>query len=172
MRLPQFLYELSPVGETLRAIEAGETALTEETARHNRQLFVTTAGEEGLTLWERDFSLSGGSSAELRRARIRTALLGGQTLSRPALGKLARLLAHADGVDITEDFHAYHVTLYVHFIGRLPEDLTALREAVKRLAPAHLAVDIVPVAVLHGTLRQYNTLTGRVLLTLRGEAEQ
>ena len=43
MRLPEYLTRLSPVGETLAAMEAGEEALAAEVAERNAQLAVSTA---------------------------------------------------------------------------------------------------------------------------------
>ena len=50
MRLPEYLTRLSPVGETLAAMEAGEEALAAEVAERNAQLAVSTA-DTGLYLW-------------------------------------------------------------------------------------------------------------------------
>ena len=52
MRLPEFLTELSPVRETLAALEQGENAMAEAVAEKNGQVCVETA-TGGLTLWER-----------------------------------------------------------------------------------------------------------------------
>ena len=54
MRLPEFLTELSPVRETLAALEQGENAMAEAVAEKNGQVCVETA-TGGLTLWERDY---------------------------------------------------------------------------------------------------------------------
>lgn len=56
MRLPEFLTELSPVRETLVALEQGENTMAEAVAEKNGQVCVTTA-TGGLTLWERDYGL-------------------------------------------------------------------------------------------------------------------
>lgn len=56
MRLPEFLTELSPVRETLAALEQGENAMAEAVAEKNGQVCVETA-TGGLTLWERDYGL-------------------------------------------------------------------------------------------------------------------
>lgn len=173
MRLPRYLYSLSPVGETLTAIETAQARLESEVASRNAQLCVSTAGEEGLSLWERDCSLPDGTglSPEERRVRIRTALLGGSLLTRSYLRTLARQLGGADWGEVREDFASGRVTLTAYYEGRAPEGVTALRQAVERLRPSHLQVDIVPVMALRGTLRRYHTLTGKVMLTLPGRLE-
>ena len=51
MRLPEFVKKISPVGETLEAIDAGTALLAEETEKRNRQVGVSTA-DTGLSLWE------------------------------------------------------------------------------------------------------------------------
>ena len=56
MRLPEFLTELSPIRETLAALEQGENAMAEAVAEKNGQVCVETA-TGGLTLWERDYGL-------------------------------------------------------------------------------------------------------------------
>ena len=56
MRLPEYLTRLSPVGETLAAVETEEEALRTEVAARNAQLTVSTA-ESGLDLWEADYGL-------------------------------------------------------------------------------------------------------------------
>ena len=56
MRLPEFLTELSPVRETLTALEQGENAMAKAVAEKNGQVCVETA-TGGLTLWERDYGL-------------------------------------------------------------------------------------------------------------------
>ena len=47
MRLPEFLTELSPVRETLAALEQGENAMAEAVAEKNGQVCVTTATGRG-----------------------------------------------------------------------------------------------------------------------------
>ena len=72
MRLPEFLTELSPVRETLAALEQGENAMAEAVAEKNGQVCVATA-TGGLTLWERDYGLPvrEGAAMEDRRAAVR-----------------------------------------------------------------------------------------------------
>ena len=56
MRLPEFVTEISPIRETLAALEQGESALAGEVAEKNKQVSVATA-TDGLSLWERDYDL-------------------------------------------------------------------------------------------------------------------
>lgn len=166
MRLPEFLTRLSPVGETLDALNAGEQALAAETEVRNACLSVSTAGEEGIALWERDYGLSPQGDMESRRARILAALLGGQTMTRPYLRLLARMLGNADGIAIDEDFDADCVTLYVLYDGRAPESTALLEEALNGQQPSQLTVSVVPAMTLRGSLRRYHALVGKVFLTL------
>ena len=97
MRLPEFLTELSPVRETLTALEQGENAMAEAVAEKNGQVCVETA-TGGLTLWERDYGLPvrEGASLEDRRAAVRAAMLGGRTLTPAFLKELCVTLGGGD----------------------------------------------------------------------------
>lgn len=165
MRLPEFVKKISPIGETLAAIEAGGDLLTAETQRHNEQLSVSTA-DTGLSLWEEDYSLPGSGDTALRRGRIRAAMAGSRTLTVGELKALAVTVGGADGAEVEEDFAGYCVTLYALYEGRTPEDISALEEAVERLRPAHLTVEVIPALALRGEVRQQVMLTGAVYLEL------
>lgn len=170
MRLPEFVKKISPIGETLEAIEKGTALLAEETAKRNRQLSAGTA-DTGLSLWEADYALAGSGDTELRRARIWAAMAGSRTLTVEELKSLATTVGGADGAEVAEDFAAYHVTLYALYKGRTPGDVTALTEAVLRRKPAHLTVEVVPLTVLRGTLARYTAMVGKAQLILRGRME-
>ena len=165
MRLPKFLTKISPIGETLEAIDAGTHLLAEEAARRNRQLSASTA-EESLALWEADYSLACGGDAELRRARVRAAMAGGRTLTVKELEALPAALVEADRGEAEEDFARWKVTLNALYEGRLPTDTTALEEAVARRKPAHLTVEVVPIGVLRAEMGRYLALTGGVYMEL------
>ena len=170
MRLPEFVKKISPIGETLEAMEAGTALLAEEAARRNRQLSVSTA-DSGLSLWEADYSLPGSGDTELRRARVRAAMAGSRTLTVGELKALAVIVGGADSAEVEEDFAGYCVTLYALYEGRTPGDMTALEEAVRRRKPAHLTAEVVPLMALRGTLTRYTALTGKAHLILHGRAE-
>lgn len=173
MRLPPSLTKLSPVGETLDAVEQGGALLEEAAAERNRQLSVSTA-EEGLSLWERDLSLPDGAGTDpaLRRARILAALDGAETLSRERLERLAVSVGGADRGAVEEAFADFRVTLYALFQDREPRDLTALKEALQWQGPSHLTVEAVPAMSLRCALRGNYTLFGRAHLVLRGLTER
>lgn len=148
MRLPEFLYRLSPVGEVLTALETGEEGLRAEAEARNSRLHVSTADEEGLALWEREFGLtdSAGRSLDARRTRVRTALAGGQTLTPAALKALALSVGKADGAAVSENAASHYVTLHALYDGEVKEAaLELLREVVERLKPAHLLLRTVTV---------------------------
>ena len=170
MRLPEFVKKISPIGETLEAMEAGMGLLAEEAALRNRQLSVGTA-DGGLPLWEAYYSLPGSGDTVLRRARIRAAMAGIRTLTVEELKSLAVTVGGADGAEVEESFGDWRVTLYALYEGRAPGDLTALEEAIRRRKPAHLAVEVVPVAALRGTLTHYTALVGKTHLIVRGRME-
>lgn len=165
MRLPEFVKKISPVGETLEAIDAGTEALAEEAEKRNRQLAVSTA-DTGLSLWERDYALSDGTGREedFRRARIRAAMAGSRTLTVAELAALAVTLAGADRGAVFEEFDHWRVTLEALYGNRVPGDMTALEEAVQRQKPAHLEVLVTPVGELRADTGRYHALTCNVYL--------
>jgi len=170
MRLPSYLTLLSPVGETLASAERELERLSQDTKERNSQLSVSTA-QSGLSLWEQDYALSSAGDVEVRRARIRSALAGGQTLTKVALEQLAVTVGGADAGEATEDFGAYHVTLYALYAFDLPQSLSALEEAVARLKPAHLSVRIVPAIKARGSIERYSALTGKAHLLLHSRTD-
>ena len=167
MRLPEFVKKISPIGETLEAIDAGHALLTEETEKRNRQVSVSTA-DTGLSLWERDYALSDGTGRDedFRRARIRAAMAGSRTLTVAELEALAVTLAGADRGVVAENFADWRVTLEAVYEGRIPGDMTALEEAVRRQKPAHLEVSVTPVEELRADTGRYLALTCGVYLEL------
>lgn len=167
MRLPEFLTELSPVRETLTALEQGENAMAEAVAEKNGQVCVETA-TEGLTLWERDYGLPvrEGASLEDRRAAVRAAMLGGRTLTPAFLKELCVTLGGGDRGEVEEDFANWHVTALAVGAGRVPADIPALKRAVERLKPAHLSVTVLPTADL--TAQRWEAVTGGVMLEVWG----
>ena len=168
MRLPEFLRKLSPLRETLDAIEAGAARLEEEVQGKNRQVHISTA-TEGLRFWENDYHLSSGGDMEARRGRIRTAIEGEQTLTRKRLASLAQELANADESEVEEFFDQYLVHLTALYDERSPEELTVLREALERLQPAHLRLELEAAERLRHTLPRWQDLTGAVYLELYSE---
>ena len=145
MRLPEFLTELSPIRETLEALEQGETAMADAVAEKNKQVSVASA-DEGLALWERDYGLPvrEGAPLEERRATVRAAMAGGRTLTPAFLKELCVTLGGADRGEVTEDFPNWRVTAEVVTEGRVPGAPAPLERAVEKLKPAHLEVLITP----------------------------
>lgn len=170
MRLPGFLTDISPIGETLAAIEQGEALLRRETAERNAQLAVSTA-TDGLSLWEADYGLPSGGDTAARRARVLTALAGGQTLTPAYLAALAVSVGGADSGEVTEEFARWRVTLTALYDGRFPEDPAALEEAVERLKPAHLEVEVTAACRVSAETGRYLAATGGMFLHLVGRGE-
>ena len=169
MRLPEYLTRLSPVGETLAAMEAGEEALAAEVAERNAQLAVSTA-DGGLDLWEADYGLpirAGGDIPD-RRAAVLAAMAGGRTLTPALLKELCVRLGGGDRGEVEEDFPHWAVTALAVCRGRMPESTGALTRAVERLKPAHLAVAVVPAAELETA--DGPALHGGVLTVMTAEA--
>lgn len=147
MRLPGFVTELSPVRETLAAIQAGETAMETAVEEKNAQLCVATA-TEGLELWEADYGLSRQEGTQERRRAVLAAMAGGRTLTPALLRELCVRLGGADRGEVTEDFPHWQAEATAVSRGHVPGDLTALRTAVETLKPAHLEVTVTPGADL------------------------
>ena len=171
MRLPEYLTRLSPVGETLTAMEAGEEALAAEAAERNAQLAVSTA-DSGLDLWEADYGLpvrAGGDPAD-RRAAVLAAMAGGRTLTPALLQELCVRLGGGDRGEVEEDFPNWAVTALAVCRGRMPESAGALERAVERLKPAHLAVAVLPTAELETA--DGPALHGGTLTILTAEAPE
>lgn len=159
MRLPEFVTELSPVRETLAALEQGETAMADAVAEKNAQVCITSA-DEGLALWEADYGLPvrEGASLEDRRAAVRAAMAGGRTLTPALLRELCLTLGGADRGEVTENFPNWRVTAEAVSRGRIPENTALLERAVERLKPAHLEVAVIPGADM--TSNHWAALTG------------
>lgn len=152
MRLPESMTKISPVGEVIEASEAGETLLSAAVEHANDELFVSSGDTRGLSRWEKDYSLVDrtGESAEERRARIRAAMAGGQTLTRERLRMLAERVGGAEESEVSEDFAAYAVELTAQCEGQFPTrgGIGALEDAIARQKPAHLSVTVVPCAAM------------------------
>ena len=170
MRLPEFLTELSPIRETLEALEQGESAMAEAVAEKNKQVCVATA-DQGLSLWEADYGLPvrEGASPEDRRAAVRAAMAGGRTLTPALLRELCVTLGGADRGEVEEDFPNWRVTAEVVTEGRVPGAPAPLERAVEKLKPAHLEVLITPRGELPAGMERYAALTGGVMAEITGD---
>lgn len=170
MRLPESVTRLAPVGAVLKAGEAGEELLREAGETVGARLLVGAADEAGLSRWERDYGLAdrSGEDSARRRARIRAAMAGGQTLTRGRLAALAVSVGGADRGEVAEDFAAYTVELTAVCEGRLPQadGMAALNDAIARQKGAHLTITATPCAAL--TLERAERLHGGVLEIARG----
>jgi len=183
--------ELSPLRETLEALEQGENAMADAVAERNQQVCVASA-DGGLSLWERDYGLPvrEGASSEDRRAAVRAAMAAGRTLTPAFLAELCVTLGGADRGEVEEDFADWRVLALAVNRGGVPEDTALLERTVERLKPAHLEVAVVPSVELGSSLRtglhggalvkvpgddiqrgdaaRYAVLTGSVLAEIRG----
>lgn len=169
MRLPEFFVNISPIGETLAAIEDEIGRLEVETEEKNRQLAVATA-DTGLMLWEQDYGLSSTGDLYTRRGRIRAALTGGEhALTLEGLRQLAITVGGAGAVSIEEDAANYRVVIQGAFADG--SSIAALEEAIARFKPAHLQVVLDPTTELVGSLKLYPVLSGAVFAELTGRAE-
>ena len=170
MRLPEFLTEISPVRETLAALEQGETAMADAVAEKNAQVCISSA-DEGLALWEADYGLHvrEGAALEDRRAAVRAAMAGGRTLTPALLRELCVTLGGADRGEVTEDFANWRVTAEAVTEGRVPRDPAPLERAVEKLKPAHLEVLVTPRGELPAGMERYAALTGGMMVEVTGD---
>lgn len=167
MRLPAFFTSLSPIRQTLEAIWQGCGLLQQDNAARNAQLAVSTA-EDGLALWEADYSLAGGETVSaLRRARILAAINGGHTLTPAQLELLAVTVGGADKGQVQENFSAWQVTLLALYQNRLPSGTAALEEMIARVKPAHLHILVAPQAWVEVPGQRYLAATGGIFLQLQ-----
>ena len=174
MRLPVSVTDIAPVGAVLKASEEGEKALRAAGERVNARLLVSEADAQGLLRWERDYALldGAGGEPEHRRARVRAAMAGGQTLTRARLASLAVSVGGADRGEVREDFAAHAAELIVIKAGRLPDmdgSMAALEEAIARQKPAHLVITTARGADL--TLTQTACLHVGALAIVHGEVK-
>ena len=169
MRLPGFFVNISPIGETLGAMEQEMARLEGETAAKNDQLAVSTA-DAGLALWERDYGLSSAGDLPTRRGRIRAAMTAGaQPFTLAALRQLAITVGGAGGVAVEEDFANARVVIRAVFPDAA--GIPALEEALRRFMPAHLQAVVNPTVELTGTVKLYPVLSGGIYAELTGTAE-
>lgn len=168
MRVPEFLTELSPVRETLAALEQGERAMANAVAEKNAQGCFASA-DEGLSLWERDYGLPvrEGANPEDRRAAVRAAMAGGRTLTPALLRELCVTLGGAERGEVEEDFANWRVTALPVCRGHVPENPAPLERAVTKLKPAHLEVVVMPGADL--AAQRWAGLHGGVMLEITGD---
>lgn len=172
MRLPKSMTDIAPAGAVLAAEEAGEALLAQAVADGNDRLFIADADEAGLSRWEKDFGLADWSGVDVsrRRARLRGALAGGQTLTRERLRALPVTVIGAEAGEVEEDFGNYSAALTAIFAGRLPDagEMRSLSQAVERQKPAHLHMTLYPGAGLHA--ERGETQHGGVLREVWGNA--
>lgn len=164
MRLPEFLTRISPVGETLAAVQAGEDALAVLAAAENCRLSVATADGEGLSLWEQDYGLPDGAGRgdDERRLRIRTAMAGACTLTPDYLQQLCVTLGGADRGEVEEDFPNWTVRVCPITDGALPSNASALEACIRRLMPAHLILEVLPCGELSASGTLFAVATGGI----------
>lgn len=178
MRLPEYLSRLSPVGETLDAIAAGEQALEQNIQAENSRLSVASADRDGLSLWEADYALADGTGLplEVRRAKIRTAMSGAATLTPAYLRELCVTIGGADDGEVVEDFPSWAVQVLPVARDRVDTDTALLEESIRKLLPAHLSLEVIPCALLAALDRRFAVLSTGAMAelegTLKGETGQ
>lgn len=168
MRLPECLTRISPVRETLEAMDCGLAALEHAAAEENGRLSPDTADDRGLSLWEADYSLQRQADEAARRDAIRAALRGGQGATVKELEALCADVGGFDHGEVEEEFSAYAFTVYAVTDGRMPPDAGPLRTALERRCPAHLHMTVVPCAApAREPAGLHAALLGRIYIEVR-----
>lgn len=171
MRLPEYLSRISPVGETLAAISAGEGELAAQIQAENSRLSVSSADRDGLSLWEADYGLEDGTGLllEVRRAKIRTAMSGAATLTPAYLKELCVTIGGASFGEVEEDFPNWAVQVRPVSRDRVVTDAEILEESIRKLLPAHLFLDILPCALLTAPDKVFAVLSAGGTVEAAGE---
>ena len=167
-RLPDFLKRISPVGETLAAMEAGAEELRAAAAAETARVCVRTADEAGLALWEEDYALSSAGAVLERRRRILAALSGGCTVTPSYLKSLCETLTDADWGEVDERFGDWAVEILAVSEAGVIANVEALRSAVSRLMPAHLQWSVTACGAVSAGTALRTGLTGGVTVLLAG----
>ena len=171
MRLPEYLSRISPVGETLDAIAAGELALEQNITAENGRLSVASADRDGLSLWEADYGIedADGLPLDVRRAKIRTAMSGAATLTHAYLRELCVTIGGADDGEVEEDFPNWAVQVRPVTWDRVDANTEILEESIRKLLPAHLTLELLPCALLTAPEHFFAVLSAGSMAEVEGE---
>lgn len=163
MRLPEFFKTISPVGETLTALDSGVEELHRQVQAENDCLVVPRCSEAGLALWEADYDLPRGETVTERRAAIRAAMSEGRPATPEELRRVCVTVGGFDRGEVAEDFPNDAVTVTGVTENRLPPDTAVLKHALARLCPAHLRLTVGRRGDISGTIDAGTALHGGVL---------
>lgn len=171
MRLPEYLSRISPVGETIDAIAAGELALEENITAENGRLSVAAADRDGLRLWEADYGIedADGLPLDVRRAKVRTAMSGAATLTPAYLRELCLTIGGADDGEVVEEFQNWAVQVRPVTWDRVDADTQILEESIRKLLPAHLSLEMIPCALLSAPEHFFAVLSAGGMAEIAGE---
>ena len=134
----------------------------------NKQVCISSADEEGLSLWERDYGLPvrEGASLEDRRAAVRAAMAEGRALTPEFLRELCVTLGGADRGEVTENFPDWRMRAEPVTEGRVPIDPAPLKRALEKLKPAHLEVEVAPVGELTAECGLWRGMTAGIFMEI------
>lgn len=111
-----------------------------------QRLYVKSADEEGLCLWEAEYGIWHNQmlSIEQRRAKILAKMNSGISATKAMLENLVKQILNADTVRIIEYPAEYRFEIYVH-TQRFEENMMLAEDAVSEARPAHLAYKFINV---------------------------
>lgn len=141
--LPRY-YDESKIASNIIGREAEELARINADAYDVLDQFFITTATWGLTIWERIFGIATDTtkSYEQRREVLLGKLRGAGKVNAELIENVARAYANGE-VDVTVDVPAY--TIVVTFVGTygIPAQIDALKETLREIIPAHLAINYV-----------------------------
>ena len=107
------------------------------------QLYVDTATDYGLKLWERELGITPkeGASIELRRAQIKAKLQMATIMTPKQIENIANLFTKEGLAQVSEVPKSYHFHIKVPYTDlKWPKEL---KEAINKAKPAHLGYDVI-----------------------------
>lgn len=132
--------EMKQMSELFGVEQDELSLLLQELENMYRRLYVKSADEEGLCLWESEYGIWHNQvlSIEHRRAKILAKMNSGISATKTMLENLVKQILNADAVKIIEYPAEYRFEIYVH-TQSFEENMMLADEAVSEARPAHLA---------------------------------
>lgn len=141
-KLPSFYYENKEVNSIQGAFDIERETLEINVIDLINQLFVSTATEWGLALWEEMLGLriDNSLSIDVRRAIILSKIKSNTVATKEAIRKVCQDFTNKK-VEVIENNSEYSFT--VNFIGGDVYDTKRLIKEINDMKPAHLAFNII-----------------------------
>ena len=119
------------------------------------QLFVSTATEEGLSIWEKMYGLIPDSiDVDYRRSRIMSKMRGSGTTTAQMIKKVCEAF-YGGKVEIIENFNDYSFDVVFKDSIGTPPNLNDMTAAIEEIKPAHLAFQYVITYLRYSEVANY-----------------